>query len=209
MSGAIVAKALNSTMGTADFKGLDEIIKTALSESNEVIETALSENNAVLQSLVDEYKNIMVKDLVASDDPLYYIISNNTIPFSFSSYISMPIANEIIFNTNGSIKVSGEMRADIDSSNSETASGKIAFVLKLNGERIYISKYVDGSSSGNHTKIDPPPLLFKKGDILEFFIEPYHGTAIFYSFQGSAYISDLLISATPVDLTCFSFSSQE
>ena len=94
---AITAKALNSTIGTRNFKGFDQVIKEVLEENNANIERILT----------DFSTSMTAKGLVASENVYYYLWNGN---FGNSEGYDnegiVPVGDSITFNCNGSVNIS-------------------------------------------------------------------------------------------------------
>ena len=93
---AIVAKALNSTIGTADFKGFDQVIKAVLEENNTNIERILTDFTTKMNA----------KGLVASEDLYYYVWNGNfRNNIGSDSNITANLGESVTFKCNGSVKI--------------------------------------------------------------------------------------------------------
>lgn len=95
MSGAIVAKALNSSIGTSQFKGFDEIIKAELGKNNEILERVLT----------DYANKSLCKGYAIAEEPLFYLLKDHSAELRFASNSEFELGNSIVFNCNGFIAV--------------------------------------------------------------------------------------------------------
>lgn len=106
MSGAIVAKAINDSIGTGDFKGLNAILHEELTQFNETL-------NDTLVEYINELKSHDAKGLRASDKVSWVLRSYGD---------SQP--NPLTVNYDGVVKVQAIERQ---------SRGNYTFAVSLNG----------------------------------------------------------------------------
>ena len=171
---AIVAKALNSTIGTGNFKGFDQVIKEVLEENNTNIERILTDFTTKMNA----------KGLVASDNLYYYLWKGN---FGHSEGYdnggTVPVGDSITFNCNGSVNIGYS-----------ATSSKGNFRVYLN------DVFAFGISPTNEEKVNY--LKINAGDVLRCEVERTYdtGTSKYY---GHATNLSLSIIANDVNLSAF------
>ena len=72
MSDALVAKALNDTLGTPEFKGLNTILDRQLGAFNEKFSTTLDDFNSVLKATLDDFAAKEVGRALKISENLYW-----------------------------------------------------------------------------------------------------------------------------------------
>lgn len=172
MSGAIVAKAINETIGTPEFKGLDRVLAELLQQNNDNIERILTDFTA----------NLEAKGLVASDDVLYVAAQQKTRHTQVGAYEEKVISN-ITFRTKGSIKVGVNYIVSV------FETERMELKITLNNETIYSGRKTESNYISEIIKI-------KKGDVFKAILRHTANTT-----EGGNIGYTITINAKDVNLT--------
>lgn len=142
MSGAIVAKAINETIGTPEFKGLDRVLAELLKQNNDNIERILT----------DFTSNLEAKGLLASEDVLYIAAEGGG--YTQVGGYEENVISDITFRTKGSIRIGVVL------SGSLMDTRNMYFTIELNEKLIY-------STAEKKSDYISSAIKIKKGDVLK------------------------------------------
>jgi hypothetical protein len=148
MSGAIIAKSINDSIGTPDFKGLNSIIDEQLTRFNRNL-------NDTLVDFVERLKTQQAKGLRASDK-IYWVFNNGFARVQGSAW--KQIGETLVINYDGSIAISAKIEVD--------GRARVVAQAQLNGTPITILD----KSNPDYSKIEiegSETIKVKAGDVLK------------------------------------------
>ena len=159
MSDALVAKALNDTLGTPEFKGLNTILDRQLGAFNEKFSTTLDDFNSVLKATLDDFAAKEVGRALKISENLYW---KEPVELEYERNDSTPVTLfpfVLRFNLDGWVNLAIQTYGQ---------HGKLYVNIYKNGEifRDYAHSY-DGAAKDDFLTA----CFVRKGDVFEFEID--------------------------------------